>query len=328
MIKKAMILAAGLGTRLKPLTLHRPKPLVPILNKPLLEYHLEQLAELEVQDVAINVHHLPEQIQYHLGHGERWGLNITYSLESPTILGTGEGIARLHDFFAKEPMFLVINGDIFHQVDLRSALHHHAQSGAVATLLTRTHPGDSHVGSVDIDDAGWIKRVPDMPQQNTLYKRMYTGMQVLTPRIFEYLTHLPPPPSCILRTAYRRMLENHLPVASHDIGQTLWKDIGDPSSYLDTQITLLDQRPTPQQIWPDHVKIHPPVCLGEQIQWGSDVEIGPYVVVGDRCTIGSQSRLSHSIVWPDTQLPAHSNTHHAIAWPNEILTIPPTQVES
>lgn len=323
MIKKAMILAAGLGTRLRPLTHHRPKPLVPVLNKPLLEHHLEQLAALGVQEVALNVHHLPEQIQSHLGQGERWGLHLTYSWEHPTILGTGGGIAKLRDFFIHEPEFLVINGDIVHQVDLRSALQHHRASGAIATLLVRTHPGDPQIGSVDIDEAGWIRRVPDMPAQDTLYKRMYTGMQVLTPRIFDYLLHLPPPPSCILRTAYRRALEDSLPITSYSIGDNLWKDIGDPNSYLDAHRSLLQHQSTPSSHWPSGVNIHPPVWLGEHIMWGSAVEIGPHVVIGDHAHIGSHTHLIDTVIWPQTALPAHTTAQHSIFWEKEVVTVNP-----
>lgn len=324
MLKKAMILAAGLGTRLRPLTLKRPKPLVPILDRPLLVHHLEQLAHLGVQEVVINLHHLPTQIQQHLGDGKNWGIKIIYSHEVPAVLGTGGGVALVEDVFANEALFLVINGDILHRVDLAQAIKHHQNTEAVATLLVRPHPRDPNVGSVDVDEQGRIKRVPEMPPEPTLYKRMYTGMQILTPRIFDYLRDQPPPPSCILRTAYRRMLADNLTVGSYAIGDAYWRDIGTPQSYLQANWELLQRRdPQPLHV-PAHLTLHPPVWIGEGVTLEEGVVLGPNVILGAHSTVGAGSTLSHTVVWPQGQVPPGTQTEHAVVLDHEVHVFPPT----
>ncbi|TNE49913.1 MAG: NDP-sugar synthase [Deltaproteobacteria bacterium] len=320
MIKKAMVLSAGLGTRLRPLTDHRPKPLVPILNTPLLEHHLQQLTLLGVEEVVINLHHLADQIQHHIQDGSRWNLQVHYSFEQPKVLGTGGGIAAVEEHFKNEEAFLVINGDIFHQINLQEALQHHKESGAVATLLVREHPGDPKVGSVDVDDHGWIRRVPEMPQRESLYKRMYTGMQILTPQIFPYLRELPPPPSCILRTGYRRMLEDGHPVASFHVQDSFWKDIGNPQSYLQSQWDAIDNNPslaTHNDL--DPLKIVEPVLLGKNIQAEPGTQVGPYVIIGDNCKLGKGSVIQHSVVWDHTHVAENTVWDGVIAWDETVV---------
>ncbi len=320
MIKKAMVLSAGLGTRLRPLTDHRPKPLVPILNTPLLEHHLQQLNMLGVEEVVINLHHLADQIQHHIQDGSQWNLQVHYSFEQPEVLGTGGGIAAVKHHFQNEEAFLVINGDIFHQVNLQKALQHHKNSGAVATLLVREHPGDPKVGSVDVDGQGWIRRVPEMPHRDSLYKRMYTGMQILTPQIFPYLRELPPPPSCILRTGYRRMLEDGYSVASFHVQDSFWKDIGNPQSYLQSQWDAMDAEITlPSDPELDTMEICQPVVLGSNIQAAPGVKVGPYAIIGDNCTLGKDSVIQHSVVWDNTHVDDGTNWKGVIAWTDTVV---------
>lgn len=322
MIKKAMVLSAGLGTRLRPLTDHRPKPLVPILNLPLLEHHLQQLKTLGVEEVVVNLHHLADQIQHHLGDGSNIGLQIHYSMEEPKVLGTGGGIAAVEEVFKDEDAFLVVNGDIFHDIDLRSAVQHHLDSKASATLIVREHPGDPKVGSVDVDQEGWIRRVPEMPNDASLYKRMYTGLQILTPQIFPYLRELPPPPSCILRTGYRRMLEDGHTVGSYHVESSFWKDIGNPASYLQSQWDAMDQNKTKlSSSESDGINMVGPVLLGQNVTWEEGVTVGPYVVIGNGSHIGSNATLQRTVVWDKTNVPAQSNWNHVIAWDDVVVEV-------
>jgi len=135
---KAMVLAAGLGLRMRPLTLLRAKPALPVLDRPLMQFTLERLARAGVRDVVVNLHHLPESVVEALGPGRRYGLRIHYSRE-PEILGTGGGPRAVRDFFGREP-FLLVNGDVFFDFDLRALVARHLASGAVATLALRPQP--------------------------------------------------------------------------------------------------------------------------------------------------------------------------------------------
>ncbi|HSD28816.1 MAG TPA: nucleotidyltransferase family protein, partial [Vicinamibacteria bacterium] len=129
---KAMVLAAGLGLRMRPLTLLRAKPVLPVLNRPLLHWTMERLARAGVRDVVVNLHHLPETITGALGTGRRFGLRIRYSHE-PVILGTGGGPRAVRGLFGRGPL-LIVNGDVLFELDVRRVLAAHSATGAVATL--------------------------------------------------------------------------------------------------------------------------------------------------------------------------------------------------
>jgi NDP-sugar pyrophosphorylase family protein len=322
-IKKAMVFAAGLGTRLRPLTEHLPKPLVPLLNEPLLHYHIKQLVALGIEQVAINLHHLPDLIAQYAGNGERWGVELSYSYEHPQILGTAGGLARLCEFFEQESLFIVINGDILHQIDLSAVVKRHIASGAVASLVVLPHPGDPNIGAIGVDCNGRVLRVPEMPWPQGLHWRMYTGIQIATPVIFDYLKPLPPPPSCILRTAYRRMLEDGLYVDTHLVHGLPWCDIGTPETYLSANFDLLDSIVDSLSQYPqlEGIEILPPVCVGKNVEIGQQSVIGPYAIIGDDTKIGAGNHIRHSIIWHNCVIADHTELEYTICFDNKFLEL-------
>lgn len=134
---KAMILAAGLGTRLRPLTNTVPKVMLPVGSKPLLEYHLDLLKKYGIREIAINLHYLPDAIKNHLGDGSKFGVNITYLFE-PELLGTASAVKELGWFF--DETFLVIYGDNLVEVDFSKLIKFHELRGGLATIAVYHHP--------------------------------------------------------------------------------------------------------------------------------------------------------------------------------------------
>ena len=132
-ITKAMVLAAGFGTRLRPLTYETPKPLLPLQEARIIDYPLELLEQGGITQVVINLHHLGDQIRDYIGNGSRYGFQVAYSVEKPNILGTGGGIKNVQEFMGDEP-FVVINGDTLIKADLKELIKHHNESGAAATM--------------------------------------------------------------------------------------------------------------------------------------------------------------------------------------------------
>ncbi|HVG19867.1 MAG TPA: NDP-sugar synthase [Blastocatellia bacterium] len=203
---KAVILAAGFGTRLWPLTEDRTKPAIPFLNRPLIAYSVEYLARFGIRDIIINLHHQPDSIRRALGDGSGLGVNIRYSYEEE-ILGTSGALDRVRDCLGDDD-FVVINGKIVTTIDLGAAIRAHKNRGAIATLILKENAAREHFSIVEIDQNFRITRFAGFPEAiatdaftaeanspgsgGGLAKvegapLMFTGIQVLSPRILDYV---------------------------------------------------------------------------------------------------------------------------------------------
>ena len=160
---KAMILAAGLGTRLRPLTLNTPKALMPVGNVPIIDRIIEYLKTYGISELVVNAHHHYEQIAEHLNSGRHFGINIDVRVE-PNILGTGGGIKNTEDFWDKAP-FIVINGDVLTNINLRNAYKAHERSGSLATLILHDQPP---FNQLKIDDKKNITHIAGKNLDNRL----------------------------------------------------------------------------------------------------------------------------------------------------------------
>lgn len=187
---RAMILAAGFGTRLRPLTNTVPKALVPLAGRPLIEYGLLFLKSQGIEEVVINLHHLGEKIRAALGDGSVYGLRIIYSPEDP-ILDTGGGIKKAQSFLDGET-FVVLNCDTILDLDLHALLTAHRQNRAAATLVLRPDPEAARYGILETDASGRIRRFLGQPVEvrEPLSPYMFTGFQVLEPRVFNFMPEI------------------------------------------------------------------------------------------------------------------------------------------
>ncbi len=186
---KAMVLAAGQGIRLRPLTNHKPKALVPVAGRPMIEYALLLLHYHGIRDVIINLHHFGGEIRRHLGDGREFGLEIRYS-EEQELLDTGGGLLKAKPFLVQET-FIVINTDALIDLDLAAVIEFHRIAGAAATLVLRPDERADEYGSIEIDDGGRIcrflnSRSPVQPPASAR-KLMFTGVQILEPKVFDYM---------------------------------------------------------------------------------------------------------------------------------------------
>jgi NDP-sugar pyrophosphorylase family protein len=202
---KAMVLAAGLGTRLRPLTLDRPKALVEVAGRPLIAYNLSLLQHYGVRDVIINLHHHGDRLAAALGDGAALGVHIEYSREDP-LLDTGGAIKNVEDLLAGEDDFLVLNADTIIDLPLDRLVASHRARRATATLVLRHDPGQERYGVIEIDDTQRIRRFlgrpPSAPADLTAY--MFAGVHVLSSRALAYMT--PGVAFSITRETYPAML--------------------------------------------------------------------------------------------------------------------------
>lgn len=188
---RALILAAGEGTRLRPLTLERPKPMVPIAGRPLLDYTVGWLRDHGITDIAINLHYKPEVIVQHFGDGSAFGVRIHYSHE-PKILGTAGAARKIKTWVDGRPL-IVVYGDVLTDLDLYALLNHHAQmserDAATAVTMSLYHvPNPTEVGLVGMDDAGKVNRFLEKPKPSEVFTDLANaGILVLQPKVLELI---------------------------------------------------------------------------------------------------------------------------------------------
>jgi len=230
---KAMVLAAGLGLRMRPLTLLRAKPALPVLNRPLLSWTLERLARHGVTDVIINLHHLPETVTAAVGDGGELGLRVTWSRER-TILGTGGGPRAVRDFFGQDP-FLLVNGDMLFDFDLARLFARHRATGARATLALLPNPDPRRYGPVVTGADGLVRSLLGRPHRARGAVSLFTGVHVLDPALLE---RLPRGASDSVRDLYVPLVAEGARILGVRV-RGAWYDLGRPSLYLSAQIRRL-----------------------------------------------------------------------------------------
>lgn len=308
----AMLLGAGYGTRLRPLTEFQPKPLVPIGNRPLLAWHLDALDALGIQSVALNVSHLTEQVESYVAERKE-GLPRVELIREDTPLGSGGGLLGAHRFLASESCFLVINADIFHAIDLENVLEAHDRTKADATLVVRrAGPKEPH-DDIAIDRDGSVTGGSEREGATTGWR--FVGIHALTPAVFE---HLSTPGS--LLAGYEGLLANGAKIMSYDCGKSTWFDIGTPANYLKASYAAIAAGPqSPPSL--DGVEVIEPVLVHQSAEIAAGCSIGPLTAIGKGVSIGSGSQLSRSVAWPEVSVPPDSVLRGCIAHPGGILAV-------
>lgn len=224
---KAMILAAGLGTRLRPLTDVTPKPLLPVAGTPMIVWNLLLLRRHGIREVVINLHHLGEMIPQALGDGVSLGMRLIYSYE-PVILGTGGGIKQAEPHFKGEPV-LVLNGDTLFELDLGAVMAFHREQHAAATLVLRRDPDAARWGVVEVTDRAEIVRITGrgLSEPTATASRMFAGIHILHPRLLRYL---PVGTECSIIDAYVKGIQDGERIVGFDF-DGFWSDVGTPERY-------------------------------------------------------------------------------------------------
>lgn len=230
---KAMILAAGFGTRLRPMTNDLPKPLLPVGGRPLLYYNLYLLRKYGITDVFINVHYHGDKIIKAVGDGSRFGLHITYS-EEADILGTGGGIKKIASEISEET-FMVINGDILVDLNLNDVVASHRKQGGRATLVLREDKDVERFGAIEVDEDGQIQNMLGrMPWRGqTLKKLMFAGIHVMEPDVLDYI----PTGFYSITDVYLQMLVQREQLYGY-VMRGYWSDIGVLERYQATDCDL------------------------------------------------------------------------------------------
>jgi NDP-sugar pyrophosphorylase family protein len=235
MIRRAMILAAGRGTRLAPLTDTTPKPLLPVAGRPLLEHIIDFLKAGGITEVVVNLHHLGHAIESHFGDGTRFGVRIRYSWEDP-ILDTGGGIKHAEPLLAGEP-FIVTNGDSLLELRLQDVVAFHRARGGIATMAVRPDPDAARYGLIELDATDRVRRIVGSPSGigAALRPFMFPGLHVFQPEIFDWMES--DEAYSVVRRTYLRLLAADVPVYGFATGAR-WVNIDTPDALARADATL------------------------------------------------------------------------------------------
>lgn len=312
---KAIIMAGGFGSRLRPLTCDMPKPMVPLLNKPVMEYSVELLKDHGIEDIGITTCYLPEMIEEYFEDGSHWGVNFQYFLEEEP-LGTAGSVGNARDFL--DETFVVVSGDALTDVDLTQAIEYHKAKGGLATLVLSRQQVPLEYGVVIIDQNGEITRFLEKPSWGEVFSDLVnTGIYILEPEVFDYFekgTNLD-----FSKDLFPLLMQDDQPLYGYP-SECYWSDIGDLESYMQTHFDVLtgqaDVYIRGQQIdegiWvnegvtiPENVHLSAPVYLGEEVYLkpGTHLEA---TVVGNHSTIETGSSLKRSILWSGVYLGRNS----------------------
>ncbi|MCL6471854.1 MAG: NDP-sugar synthase [Firmicutes bacterium] len=309
---RAVLLAAGQGLRLRPLTLTKPKAIVPLANRPSIVRLLEYLRPYEIKEMYINLHYLPEDIKDVVGAGTWWNTRVHYSYE-PELLGTAGAIKKL-DKFIGDDKFIVVNTDIATDIDLIEPLEFHETRGAEVTLImTRARPGSGyeHIG-VSPGGRILINKDPNDVVENGIY----TGMAIFEPTVLDII---PQEPSSLLNSVFIPLAEEGGLYAYFQDGY--WSDIGTVERYLQVNKDLIngkvkstiDGRLVGENIWISEtseidltVRIEEPALIGRGVSIERGALIGPNTVIGNGCYIGPNVKISNSVVWDGCRIGSSS----------------------
>jgi mannose-1-phosphate guanylyltransferase len=275
---KAVILAAGLGTRMRPLTDKTAKPALPVLNEPLIVRTLRELKRAGVTEVMINLHHRPDTIRAAIPEGDL-GLKIRYSRET-SILGTGGALRKVRSWVGREPFF-VVNGDVIFDFDLKGMVACHHRSNALATLALKPNSDTKKYKPVISDRNGRIMSIRGLPKSQRGAVSLFASVHIIEPVL---LGRLPPGPSDTVGDLYIPLLREgaHLQ-GVRQVG--VWHDLGSPSGYLKAQGRLLADRGQKRS-----VAIDPSVRIGKGARISRSV-------IGAGGVIEPLARIEGSVLW-------------------------------
>lgn len=326
---KAVIMAGGEGTRLRPLTCCRPKPMVPVANKPVMEHIVELLKKHDMTDIAATLQYMPDLISEYFEDGGPFGIRIRYYIEDKP-LGTAGSVKNAEEFL--DETFLVISGDALTDIDLKDAVKFHRERDSMATLVLKRVDIPLEYGVVVTDPEGRIIRFLEKPSWGEVFSdTVNTGIYILSPEIFSYIK--PGEPFDFSKDLFPILLRENKRMYGY-ITDDYWCDIGDLGAYLTAQADALSGavrlkipgHEIEKGIWIGEgtelgpgVKLAPPCLIGSNCRIGAGSEIGSYSVIGDNNIISEQCGVKRSTIWKNCLTGSKTQLRGSIICGNVIL---------
>ena len=326
---KAFVLAAGAGTRLRPLTYEIPTPMVPVVNRPVLHHVLANLLRHGVKDVIVNLHAHADQVRGYCGDGSHWSLNLQYSHE-PKLMGTAGAIKKAESFLKDGPFF-VLSGDGLSDIDLTQMYEFHKRHKAVATMAIKAIDSRFEYG-VTLSEGGGSGRIKgflEKPSWGDVFSnKVNTGIYLFEPEVLRLI-----PKGQIYDFGHQlwpKLLKLKKPIFAYET-KSYWTDVGNLTEYRRCQIDALDGKtkitiPGTEMrkgVWIDegssispkaHLKA--PCVIGKGARIAADAVIGPHTVIGDRADIGPGATLSQCILWENVTVGQDAHLSNCIIGAN------------
>lgn len=320
---KALLLVGGKGTRLRPLTIHTPKSIVPIFNRPFLSYQIELLKQIpEIDEIILSLNYQPRRIEELFGDGKDFGVKLRYVVE-PVPLGTAGAVRYAGESLTDS--VLVFNGDVITQIDLAAVVALHRQRKALATIVLTPVDNPSAYGLVETDSDGNVRRFLEKPKPEEITcNTINAGIYVLEPSTFD---RIPKDTAwSIERSFFPSLVERGDTFVSY-VSRGYWIDIGTPDKYVQVHRDIMNglyvvppfstARRTMAIVEPG-ARVEPgaelegPVYLDEGVVVKAGARIGPYSVLGRQCQIGEGAHIERSILWPNVRVEQNAHIRESV----------------
>ncbi len=323
---KAVVMAGGEGTRLRPLTSNQPKPMVPIFNRPIMEYIVELLKSHRLTDIVVTLQFMPQMIKNYFGDGSDIGVNISYAVEQQP-LGTAGSVKNAQDHLTET--FIVISGDALTDIDLKKLIKFHKSKRAMATIALTRKKNPLEFGVVIANEDGQIERFLEKPTWGEIFSdTVNTGIYVLEPEIFSYI---PEGESVdFSKDVFPKALADGKPLYGY-VADGYWCDIGNYEQYVQAHQELMAgkaniQPPgikTRNDVWVGEgayidpsADIDGPVVIGPHVRVEKDVEVHEFSVVGSNVVLKEGAHVHRSIIWENTYVGTQAHLHGCVVGKN------------
>ncbi len=306
---RAVLMAGGSGTRLRPLTCDLPKPMVPILNRPIAEHIINLLKKHGINEIIATLHYLPDVMRDYFQDGQDFGVQMTYAVEEDQPLGTAGCVKNIEELL--DDTFMVISGDTVTDFDLSAAIRFHKERGSKATLVLTRVPNPIEFGVVITEDDGKIVRFLEKPSTSEIFSdTINTGTYILEPEVLNYLPA--DQEQDFSKNLFPLLLEKGEPMYGYVAEEGYWCDVGHLEAYREAQYDALHKKVWVDFAYPEQsegvrigqntyidpsAKIKPPVLIGHNCRIGARVTIEAGTVIGDNVTIGNDADLKRPIIW-------------------------------
>ncbi len=306
-----MIMAAGVGSRLMPMTTDIPKPMIPLANYPLMANTVRLLQQHGFVDLIANLHYHGDCISNYFADGRDFGVNLQYSPEEE-LMGTAGGVKRCAWFLNET--FVIVSGDALTDIDLTKLVQAHRRHGALATIALKEVPDVEHFGIVITDDNNRIKSFQEKPRPEQALSRVAnTGIYVFEPEIFDYI-----PAGQFYdfgKQLFPRLVEMGSPFFGVPIDE-YWCDVGNLDTYRAAHADLLSGKVRAKMVGDLQRKDDSLVLLGEGVRLGRRVKFSGSVVIGPGTRVGNNVTVSDSVIWDHTIIEDQVNMQSAIVGAN------------